>query len=132
MLDPPCSLLLSGRLLPLQSPTRSLEPGRAYTFCISARLGPGSPASMPTQIQFINTATWQNTSTALITLTGAWQPFCLSDLVVPSRINGYFALLLNVAPATFYIDDASWQYLPLLMGGSSSPKPSPSPSPKAR
>lgn len=104
-----------GRLPPLvcpsaspQTPWLDLLETRRYTFCVSARLGPGSPASVATRLDAIYQ--WNPTTLLAfnyVTLTATWQRVCLRDYRPNKGIGTYFALYVGFAAATYDFDDAA-------------------------
>lgn len=101
---------------PVQSPIRSLDGKRSYTFCIHARLlgtGASPPSSARTVINAADTTTWLPSFTTppsganAVIITEAWTRFCLRNVRFQSATSAWFTLPINVAVGTYYFDDAT-------------------------
>ena len=93
---------------PPQSNTLNLTGGVAYTYCIYARLGPGSPASVNTVLYAVRALTYvQLTPQSVpLALTSTYKQFCIT--VTPTATSQVLFLVpLNVAAATFNFDEGS-------------------------
>lgn len=106
-----------------QSPVKALSSGRTYSYCIYARVGAGSPASVSTKINVINSATSVTLFNTTVTLTSTFQKLCLNNVQIvkgsagtssggggTSVANCFFTLPLGAAVAVYHLDDASLRY----------------------
>lgn len=103
---PPASCSICHRAR--QTPASSLVPTRRYTFCISARLGTATPASVATRIDLLYAPNTTSTlALSQITLTPTWARYCLAGYRPVVATSGFFTIYLAFASATYDFDDVS-------------------------
>ena len=94
--------------VPPQSKTLNLTSGITYTYCIYARLGPGSPASVNTVLYAVRALSYVQLTPLSVpmALTATYKQYCIT--VTPTTTSQVLFLVpLNVAVATFNFDEGS-------------------------
>lgn len=111
----------------MQSPIIDLPTSRAFSFCIWARIGQGSPANVTTtnlNIALLNSSQNQvagtpspggapgdgDTSPWPVVLTRTWKRFCLADAQSRLSTTGRFEIGLGRKLGNFQFDDFSIEY----------------------